>query len=341
MKDMNQNGYLDYFIPKFRKLVQAISFDYHIVIYENDSTDGTREKLLELLHNDTRVTLIFEDAAPRPRSALTDYKNGTVFHNKKVGLLSKERTTIIARSRNQVLRHVQTHYNKNFDYFAMVDMDGVCGGPDLTLSYDPAIFQYALTQLSDQFDALFFRFEPYYDLWAFRHKVYAPVDYWLGGGKKKNLIKTPNDLAPIFRNLSWPDGLLEVESAFEMFGIYKMNVIANEHVAYSGIDNDTDGQQLRAQCEHVGLHKSIQQQSSNNATSRLRLSRLVYCQGDPDYQPLPASLTQRWSNVLSFSNRTDVPPLLDGNERNNNHPSTAAGAEIIRLRNQVWDGPFW
>ena len=51
--------------------------------------------------------------------------------------------------------------------------------------------------------------------------------------------------------------MLEVESAFEMFGIYKMNAIAAENISYSGIDES--GDRLVAQCEHVGLHKSIKQ----------------------------------------------------------------------------------
>ena len=131
--------------------MKTITFDFHIVIFENDSTDGTREKLLSYFGNVSIATLILEDHAPG--------------FNIDAGPLSIERTNRIAHARNRLLDFVRSSaLVAEFDYFYMMDMDGVCGGPNMSLSYDPEIFLYALTVLQDQWDGIFFRFQPYWDL---------------------------------------------------------------------------------------------------------------------------------------------------------------------------------
>jgi hypothetical protein len=275
MQNMNKDGYLDYFLPKFLKLVKSITYDFHLVIYENDSNDGTRETLLAHL-NASYCTLILEDNAPSPPAK-----------KPKGFATSKARTNMIARARNRVLDYVVANYS-HFEYFAMVDMDGVCGGSDPSKSYDANIFKYALLELHNEWDALFFRFEPYYDLWPFRHPELAPLNYW-NGGHTHNKIRTEHDMKPHFENMSWPDGLMNVDSAFEMFGLYKMRLL-NGTANYVGFEQA--GTWITADCEHTAFHRALR--VSMNA--RLRLSRLVYCQGDAAYQELPDSITGKWKH---------------------------------------------
>ena len=292
---MSQPNYLHYFLPKLVQLMQRISYDFHIVVYENDSKDGTREVLLQYLGNTPYATLLLQDAAPGA--------SGSDSH----GLLSVERTNRIAGSRNHVLHYVRTSpllQQKNLDYLYMMDMDGVCAGPNMTLSYDPDIFKYALLDLRDQWDGIFFRFQPYYDLWALRIPNLMPYSFW-SNKKSANRIQGPDDLGPILEALAWPSGMLEVDSAFEMTGIYRMDMIRKTTAQYSGHSLDNPADRGAADCEHVAFNKGLRSQFN----ARLRLSRLVYCQGDDRYEPLPANITQRWNEYDSYQDWHEPIPI--------------------------------
>ena len=59
----------------------------------------------------------------------------------------------------------------------MTDMDGVCGGVQQELSYDSHVFAEAFER-HNEWDAISFLFEPYWDIWAFRHKDIHPYDQY-------------------------------------------------------------------------------------------------------------------------------------------------------------------
>jgi hypothetical protein len=287
MKDMIQQkgpGYLDNdYLPKLLDLAQTITSDFHIVIYENDSLDDTRSTLLRFLRENPKLephfTLLLED--------------NIVGANKRTGLISLARTRKLANTRNKVLQYVEQQREtmfREYDYFVMTDMDGVCGGSNSSLSFDPDIFKYALLDLKEQWDVITFRFEPYYDLWAFRHKEYQPENFWYGKSAKK--LKPEIFAATVFHNVSWPDGLVEVDSSFGMLAIYGMELL-NGTAKYSGSEKGAPkgGSKDTPDCEHVAFHQDLREQMN----ARHRLSPLIYCVGDPGYKPLPKTITSRWN----------------------------------------------
>jgi hypothetical protein len=135
-------------IPKLIALGHALG-DFHIIFFENDSTDDTRAALREHLGDRSFATLIFKD-------------------NQR----SKGRTNAIAAARNYVLEEVEANW-RHYDYMFMTDMDGICGGADMSVSYDVEVFKRALARAAE-WDAISFRFVPYWDLWAFRHPKWMP-----------------------------------------------------------------------------------------------------------------------------------------------------------------------
>jgi len=44
----------------------------------------------------------------------------------------------------------------NYDYLLVMDMDGICGGPDPAISFDVNVFHYALAQANYAWDAMSF-----------------------------------------------------------------------------------------------------------------------------------------------------------------------------------------
>ena len=170
-------------IPKLQALGDALGHGQtHYVFYENDSTDDTRETLEVLLGNNSRATLLFE-----------------------TGQTLKGRTERIAHARNSVLEYIEKEL-RDYDYMLMIDMDGVCGGRDMSLGYDITAFEAAL-RVGGNWDAVFFLFEPYWDLWAFRHPTWMPHNMY-GPQASQNRIKRSQDMDQVFRPGEWLDAIL-------------------------------------------------------------------------------------------------------------------------------------
>jgi hypothetical protein len=130
-------------IPKLMRLGKTFG-DYHLVVYENDSPADSRRALCEeLARAGPKTTFLFED----------------LIHGSNRG-----RTHNIARARNIVLDWVQTH-TKGFDYMLVTDLDGVCGDSDPLRGYDARVLKRAFDR-SNEWEAIAFMHDPYWDLWV-------------------------------------------------------------------------------------------------------------------------------------------------------------------------------
>jgi hypothetical protein len=197
------------------------------------------------------------------------------------------RTQNIARARNVVLDWVEAH-TSGFDYLLVTDLDGVCGGSDPTRSYDTRVLRQAFAR-SAEWDAVSFVFEPYWDMWAFRHPLVHPFDQF-GPHNKDNRIRDMDSLTAWFREQP-PDQFVAVDSAFMMLAIYKMDVIGG--CRYAGRErrrgrHGHSSPSLIARllgggyagglstCEHVPFHDCI----AHEQHGRLRVWPHVFCEGD-------------------------------------------------------------
>ncbi len=96
-------------LPVYIQLVEALGDrfqKYHVVIYENDSSDSTLSLLKAWQQRNKRLTLISQ--------VLNRRKWGQVDH--------QSRTRDLAEYRNQYLDHVKTHY-ADYDYSIVIDAD--------------------------------------------------------------------------------------------------------------------------------------------------------------------------------------------------------------------------
>lgn len=127
--------------------VKEKASELRLVLFENDSSDGTRRVLEEWARGRDFVTIVGR-------------KN-----------MRGIRTERLAECRNTILHHaVRDHA----DYLVMVDSD-------YTQHIDTASLVRALVNPS-KFTAQFANSEPYhYDVWALRHSSYANGDVWRGG----------------------------------------------------------------------------------------------------------------------------------------------------------------
>ncbi|WP_114639496.1 glycosyltransferase family protein [Polynucleobacter necessarius] len=156
----------------------------------------------------------------------------------------------------------------SYDYLVVLDMDDVN-----TLGVNPQKFIEATTFLQerDERAAVFAnQLGTYYDMWTFRHESLCPGDVWeeiFDCVQHSNLsdeeayLKT---FSPKILSLPPINEMLEVESAFGGFGIYKLSYVLKNKNPYLGskvkISKDANGRRTLCRweiCEHVHFNLGI------------------------------------------------------------------------------------
>ena len=203
--------------------------DYLVIIYENDSTDNTRNTLLK--YKKSNYEYIFEDNVTEPR-----------------------RTMRISNGRNKILdkvRKINSLHNNYYNYLIMLDLDDVNISGKFVNTID-SCFEF------DNWDVLTGnQSNKYYDLWALRKKDDMEYDCW------KELILNSNIINSVYLYVNSkftkykPGELLEVDSAFSGIAIYKISSIPDECKYIGEYEN---GDEL---CEHVEFNRCIKKSNKN------------------------------------------------------------------------------
>lgn len=116
-KDVSQ------FLPDMIKIFEKIGNlfeDYRIVVYENDSTDGTQAILREWMHTNEKVTVQFESIS---QAELAPH----IINRDENGELN--RIELIARARNKLLDTIMASAYDSFPSIIMMDMDFISAPP--------------------------------------------------------------------------------------------------------------------------------------------------------------------------------------------------------------------
>lgn len=213
--------------------LQKLSDDVKFFIYENDSSDKTKNLLKAIKKDNANFDYLSEDLQLKSFGQVKDL----------------ERTNNLSLHRNKCVNHIKK-YHKDTDYTVVIDLDF----DSISLNgifhsfgklrenkniHAIAGFSYEIKDTKNN-DKILWN----YDSWAFRlnwwedlqkyylHYKTDPM-YWFG------LFKPPigSDLMP-------------VNSAFGGCGIYKTNIFIKGN--YSGED-----------CEHVTFHKSLKNKIKN------------------------------------------------------------------------------
>lgn len=193
-----------------------------VLIFENDSIDGTTERLKKYSTTDAIKLLQYDNLD---------------FHFPK-------RTQRLSFARNQLLIEAN---KKNYDYYCVTDLDGVIGN-DFDSSSFLSNFKFA-----NCWDAVFpINKGIYYDVWAFRHPDIWPWDYEREMNSVTPLLGDKNLLdfyVSRFQNMNFRDlnAWLEVDSAFGGMGLYKFEKF--RFSTYFGLSGSNQV------CEHTVFHE--------------------------------------------------------------------------------------
>ncbi|MDC8786921.1 glycosyltransferase [Roseateles koreensis] len=213
-------------VAKLAQLGQAFS-SYKIIIFENDSSDGTPAAIMALAEK-FPIELISEPG---------------------LGAKLQERTARLAYARNRLLERALTEAS---DYICFADLDGPVGD-----EFPSEAGFLSNFQKSACWDAVMpVNAGMYYDIWALRHPVLCPTDFMTLGTELDAALGRPLAVhfAASYLQVDWRGmtGWLPVDSAFGGMAIYKASAFSNAR--YTGI---LDGREV---CEHVPLHQAMRRQ---------------------------------------------------------------------------------
>ena len=229
----NSERYIENHLEKLYSLYSYCK-KLHMVIYENNSVDDTKEKLKDFSKNNENVHLLLETVEIKPQKGIY------------------QKPYFLAYARNKLLSYIRKKIVQ-FDYIVMVDLDNVIS------NFEPFKFYQTMEKYKTiDWDVLTANSDyNYYDIWALRineniwnsrihEKLWkSPIDYdcWQMGNPEKyvfaNKINIPTDF----------NCLIPVNSAFGGLAIYKSKAIKNCHYsAYS---------EGKITCEHVFFHHQI------------------------------------------------------------------------------------
>lgn len=216
--------------------------DYRIIIYENDSTDGTREALLKWQLANPKVYIL-------PCGLSDDPENDCKYNEKPLydlGFNSFGRFSKMAAMRNQYLNYVKSNY-AHFDYMMVYDID--INGP---MNDDGMMIPFASAYQWDAICAngiapipgLCGMFYSHYDTLALveLNEPYNQTKHLSMFGMAPTYLKTC-----VNTDLNFDRPLYPVKSAFGGATIYKMSSILSPKIQYG----------TEYGCEHTYFHKNM------------------------------------------------------------------------------------
>jgi hypothetical protein len=195
--------------------------DYRVVLFENDSNDGTKELFEQWAASNPKIIILSKD-----------------FHNKK-----RPSIQFLAEARNFYLEYVQKHFS-DFDILAVVDMD-------MSYGWDERGIEHSFSLMSE-WDAVGANGisnakGEMYDAFAWRSVEFPhEVDHTTSNEVSKHYWKSV--IPRIQKVHPATESLMEVDSVFGGLAFYKMQYVLG--CKYTSV---------RENCEHVPFHKCLKQ----------------------------------------------------------------------------------
>lgn len=249
---VNNIPYYKYYFSKLGNYFK----DYRVVIVENDSKDGTREKLLEWAREDPKVIILGCGVnVPKCEMKLMEtYKHS----------ITKPRLEKMVLLRNTYLEYIKKNLS-NFDFMFIIDLDIIGSayieGISDSFYYFQKYPQIDCISCNSKFNRVrnwqFNFFKPnlvYYDPFALKlrdHKTIfkGDIDDWA------ELIESKTDIS------HKKDGLLPVSSAFAGLSICRIKSVVNSNAKYATNSDEVDDKKVHKEliCEHVPFYNKMKE----------------------------------------------------------------------------------
>jgi len=261
--------------------------DFQIVVFENNSTDGTKALLADWIKQDaTRIHCIMEDkdaSATIPKSSAV---NVNPFY-------SRQRIEKMARLRNQYMEYVETNRLKA-DYLIVVDLDIA------RLDLEGIISSFQTDTEWDAITAFGYSTSP--KLRRRYHDTYALTEY--GDERNPQTEEKIRLLAEKYGKYSGVPSLIRVFSAFGGLAIYKYAAICG--LKYQ-VENNAD-KRVEVRCEHFSIYRQMKERGNNKVYIN---TKMILKYQNLTYGIVWNSLIRKLSAIL-----TSTPRPLGGGKKN-------------------------
>ena len=216
--------------------------DYRIILFENDSADGTRKGLIRWTKENNRVILL-DCCEFGPCDCKLKYKHGYDF-----GIVSTSRMEKMAFYRNQYLDYTKKYFG-DFDYLCVYDfdleggiyLDGLISNFDPKLEWDmvcaTGLMGFPSLGPPKNFNGI-------YDGLSY---VGLNQDFYDKDISLSNQVLLMNKLCR--KNIG--EDLIQIKSGFNGMAIYKINSIKDLNYDF------------KTHCEHIDLHKNMFEKGFN------------------------------------------------------------------------------
>jgi hypothetical protein len=177
-----------------------------------------------------KVVFVYDNCSDNSETLLNDYKSNSnfdVFVINNVNNNSPYRTVRISNSRNLCLNIVYDVI-KDVDYHIMIDSDDVNAN-----EWNIDLLLYYLNSEIDNWDALSFNRDIYYDIWALLYDNYKYHCWGFGYFSTQVTQHMKKVIEEKIISLKNKDDLFECFSAFNGFAIYKTKKFVN--IKYDGL----------------------------------------------------------------------------------------------------------
>ncbi len=213
---------------------------YHVVVYENDSVDNTKEVLQNWSSERKNINIISENFDAKKTIPSKKSTTANPFY-------SYQRISKMTSLRNNYLDYIEKNH-LTADYIIVVDLD-VAG-----LNLDGILSSFNVSIDWDAITAYGYSYSR--KLQKRYHDSYALVEYKNGSAQTEETIKE-NQIK--FAKILSKNKLVRVDSAYGGLTIYKF--IALKDIKYKIINNDNPKVEVR--CEHYSLYEQMKEKGYN------------------------------------------------------------------------------
>lgn len=183
-------------------------------------------EILRGLFIDVKVIFSYDQSRDNTLQLIHQYMQ----YNKDAVLImnnnqSPTRTINIASARNAIMNSIKNTY-PDYDLLCFIDCDDIIYAP-----FKPDVFKKAI-ELYDQWDALSFNREQYYDIWALRYPPHMLPCHSYGSNSRTVIKLMTDEITTILRE----NDLFPVMSAFNGISLFKINKFLNAR--FDGLYHD-------------------------------------------------------------------------------------------------------
>ena len=239
------------------ELLGSLFKKYHVVVYENDSVDGTKDILRNWAARNANVSIIMEDT---DTATIPNKSNQNPFPEKSIYRIGK-----MVRFRYRLMNVIRERFLPDYVCFIDIDIE----------KFYPQTVVEAIKNAPSDWGALFangavyMKYSNHVQPHFMQYDSYAYIDEGVDPLKSKNWVVDKDFHLITSARMTWKmrsHQYLSCNSAFNGMGIYRWDLIKEQN--YDVLQNQELEEINVSLCEHVGFNMELIRKGYKNYIAR-------------------------------------------------------------------------